>query len=79
MQTIVISREQVIELAKKMPLEKLGHWYEYGLFIQARPLTVSTGKIGVEDERLLTQEFAAWETASDEDWLNFEDSLTTEG
>jgi len=31
------------------------------------------------NESLLAQEFAAWETASDEDWLNFEDSLTTEG
>ncbi len=79
MHTQLISRKQVIELAKEMPLEKLGNWYEYGLFIQARPLTVSTGKVGEGDESLLAQEFVAWETASDEDWLNFEDSLATEG
>jgi hypothetical protein len=33
-----VEREKVIELAKKMPLEKLTSWYEYGR-------TASLGKL----------------------------------
>jgi hypothetical protein len=73
MQTV--TRKQVIELAKMMPLEKLIRWYEYGLFIQSRPLSVPEVEISEEDEQLLMQEFAAWEAASDEDWVKLERDL----
>lgn len=76
METIVVSREQVIELAKKMPLEKLGSWYEYGLFIQTHPLTISVSTD--KDQEILEKEFAMWEAASDEDWMNFENSVSGE-
>lgn len=36
MQKEVVSREEVIELAKKMAPEKLARWYELGLFIESR-------------------------------------------
>jgi hypothetical protein len=60
-----VEREKVIELAKKMPLEKLTSWYEYGLFIQSR--------VELDDD--LRQEFAQWEAASDEDWLLIEEKI----
>jgi hypothetical protein len=34
----MITREQVIALAMRMPREKLISWYEYGLFIQNHPV-----------------------------------------
>lgn len=60
-----VEREKVIELAKKMPLEKLTSWYEYGLFIQSR--------VELDDD--LRQEFAQWEAVSDEDWLLMEEKI----
>ena len=56
-----ITREQVIELAKTMPPEKLGVWYEYGIFIQSK----SADK--VSDNTELMDEFKEWDAASDED------------
>lgn len=32
----------------------------------------------VQDSAELTEEFAAWEAASDEDWLNLETALTSQ-
>ncbi len=58
----IVEREKDIELAKTMPLEKLVSWYEYGLFIQTRA--------DVDDD--LAREFAQWERASDEDFLELE-------
>jgi hypothetical protein len=76
MQTEVVTREQVIELAKQMPVEKLVRWYEYGLYIQSHPLAVPVYEpIELDDEASLMEEFAAWEAASDEDWLKFENNL----
>jgi hypothetical protein len=60
-----VEREKVIELAKKMPLEKLTSWYEYGLFIQSR--------VELDDD--LRQEFAQWEATNDEDWLMMEEKI----
>jgi hypothetical protein len=74
MTTQLITRQQVIELAKKMPPDKLGRWYEYGLFIQSRPLAVAS-ESPLEDVGL-SEEIALWEAASDEDWLNWEKELT---
>lgn len=71
----VVTRERVIELAQNMPSEKLLRWYEYGLFIQASPLTIPATEAVNEDEAGLWQEFADWEAASDEDWLKLENSL----
>ena len=76
MQTQIITREQVIELVKKMPLEKLVSWYEYGLFIQARPTFTPLQDSATEAELQLLDELAEWEAASDEDWLKLEESLT---
>ena len=73
MQVKTISRHHVIELAMKMPPEKLTAWYEYGLFIQSRPI-LTIDAIAATQE--LTAEMAAWEAASDEDWLAFEAQLT---
>jgi len=73
MQTV--TRKQVIELAKIMPLEKLMRWYEYGLFIQSRPTNMPEVGLLEDDEQLLIQEFAEWEAASDEDWLKLEHDL----
>ena len=72
MNTQTVTREQVVTLAKTMPLEKLAGWYEYGLFIQSRPLLTSVGEAKPEDEAELVAELAAWEAASDEDWLKME-------
>jgi hypothetical protein len=60
-----VEREKVIELAKKMPPEKLASWYEYGLFIQSR--------FELDDD--LRREFAQWEAASDEDWIMMEEKI----
>ena len=76
MQTQIVTREQVIELAKKMPIEKLVNWYEYGLFIQAHPTFTTIPDKAAEEELQLLDELAEWEAASDEDWLKLEESLT---
>lgn len=76
MQTQVITREQVIELAKKMPIEKLVNWYEYGLFIQAHPRFTLRQERSTEAELQLLDELAEWEAASDEDWLKLEAGLS---
>ena len=68
MQKEAVSREEVIELAKKMAPEKLARWYELGLFIESR----STAAV---DNAQLMEEIAAWEAASDEDWAKLESSL----
>jgi hypothetical protein len=78
MTTQKITREQVIELAKHMPIQKLVRWYEYGLFIQTRPLTMPTIEAISDDETELSEEFEAWEAASDEDWIKLENMLTEE-
>jgi len=64
-----ITREQVIELAKTMPLEKLGVWYEYGIFIQSKSAD------NVSDNTELMDEFKEWDAASDEDELRIEHIL----
>lgn len=75
MNTQTITREQVIALAMRMPREKLISWYEYGLFIQNHPtFTAAVEPVDEMDEDLST-ELAAWEAASDEDWLAFEEQL----
>ena len=76
MQTETISPHQVVELAMKMPPDKLAAWYEYGLFIQSRPLVTATRSHMKQD---LMAELAEWEAASDEDWLAFEAQLTEIG
>jgi len=73
MQTERITRDHVIELIMKMPLDKLAAWYEYGLFIQSRPRQLKVKE--ADNEISLTEEIAQWEDASDEDWLNFESRL----
>lgn len=75
MTTQLISREEVIKLATTMPLEKLASWYEYGLFILAKPNHVVTTE-AIENAEALTSEIASWEAASDEDWLNIETALS---
>jgi hypothetical protein len=75
MKTQTITREQVMALAKTMPLEKLATWYEYGLFIQSRPILMPTTESVDEEERELAEEFAAWEAASDEDWSKAEQMI----
>ena len=71
-----VTRQQVIELAQAMPVEKLARWYEYGLFIASRPLVVPVEEKVEHEEAQLLDEIAAWETASDEDWLKFENTLS---
>jgi hypothetical protein len=56
-----------------MPLEKLVRWYEYGLFIQARPVLLPQKETAADDA--LQDELAEWEAASDEDWFEFEEKL----
>lgn len=68
MQKESVSREEVIELAKKMPSEKLARWYELGLLIESR----SSAAL---DNAQLMEEIAAWEAASDEDWAGVESRL----
>lgn len=67
--TQTITREKVIKLVNEMPLDKLAIWYEYGLFVQSRPLVV------IEGDEDLAAELAAWEAASDEDWQKLEAQL----
>lgn len=74
-QTRVVTREQVIELAKTMASEKLAVWYEYGLFVQSHPVLIPEPQTLTDDELQLQAELQAWEAASDEDWLTFEQSL----
>jgi hypothetical protein len=75
MKTQTITREQVLALAKTMPIEKLATWYEYGLFIQSHPTFVTAVETPTEGEHELAEEFAAWEAASDEDWLKIEQMI----
>lgn len=75
MQTQIITREEVINLVNQMPLEKLISWYEYGLSIQSQPVRAAPPTAADEDETDLQHEFAAWEAASDEDWLTLEKTL----
>jgi hypothetical protein len=71
MQTEVITPEQVVQLAARMPCEQLAQWYPYGLSMQAAVPTT-------DNETALREEFAMWEAASDEDWLNLETQLAGE-
>lgn len=75
MRTQTITREQVVALAMRMPPEKLISWYEYGLFIQNHPIFTTANEVVDEAEIDLQTELAAWEAASDEDWLAFEQQL----
>ncbi len=69
--TSQIIREQVIALAKIMPIEKLSSWYEYGLFIQFHAKNISS----LHDDQVdLRKEFEEWEAASDEDELMLENN-----
>ena len=70
-----VTRTQVIELAKIMPMSKLASWYEYGLFIQSRPRMVVSPEAKEDEDAELMEEFAMWEAASDEDWLAFQEML----
>lgn len=75
MKTKTITRDQVIRLAQTMPQHKLASWYEYGLFIQLHaPLGAASASEPIEDAEL-AEELAAWEAASDEDWLKTEQML----
>ncbi|RIK41649.1 MAG: hypothetical protein DCC55_11240 [Chloroflexi bacterium] len=74
--TQIITREQVIALAMNMPLEKLASWYEYGLFVLSRPTFVPATKDEITNDAELQAELAAWEAASDEDWLKLEQQMT---
>lgn len=76
MKTQTVTREQVVALAKKMPGEKLARWYEYGLFIQSRPLLTPAVNVSAETDVDLTEEIDAWEAASDEDWLKIEQMIS---
>ena len=73
MQRQTVTRQQVIELAATMPLEKLVTWYEYGLFIRERPLPVFMSETNVDSD--LAEELLNWEAASDEDWIKIENEL----
>ncbi|MEZ4708735.1 MAG: hypothetical protein R3A44_16115 [Caldilineaceae bacterium] len=79
MSVSIITREQVIELVRAMPMEKLVRWYEYGLFIQSHPLLIPEPQQDLDDDELLEQEISEWESASDEDWLKLEHSLDEAG
>ena len=72
-----ITREEVIKLAKTMPVEKLVRWYEYGLFVLSHPLTIPASE-QPDQELRLAEEIAIWETASDEDWLKMEHLIAEE-
>lgn len=79
-QVELMTRDQVLkhiwELAKHLLLEKLASWYEYGLFIQTRPIITPAIEVELEDdEQAMLDEFAQWEAASDEDWLKFEQQM----
>ncbi len=71
-------REQVIVLAKTMPIDKLVSWYEYGLFIQSRCQNILSDKITQNDDSKLMDEIQQWEAASDEDALLFEHVMEKE-
>jgi hypothetical protein len=71
--TPTITREQVVELAKTLPEEKLASWYEYGLFIKTRAETPAPEQL--DDEAALREEFAMWDAASDQAWHKVEQLL----
>ncbi|SLM32746.1 hypothetical protein MTBBW1_80084 [Desulfamplus magnetovallimortis] len=71
--TFKITREQVISLAKTMPVEKLTSWYEYGLFLQFRNISLDRGDENNKDS--LVKELSEWEAATDDDFLKFEHML----
>lgn len=75
MNTQMITRKQIIALAMSMPPEKLVSWYEYGLFIQNHPLFTAAIEPLDEMDADLQTELAAWDAASDEDWLALEEQL----
>ena len=77
-ETQSLTRQQVIALAKKMPIEKLAIWYEYGLFVQSHPLITPTLETANEVYADLDEEITAWNSASDEDWLKMEQRLVEE-
>lgn len=79
MKTQTITREQVVALAMSMPLEKLISWYEYGLFIQNYRSFRAALEAMDEQEANLQAELAAWEAASDEDWLALEQQMQEAG
>ena len=62
-----ITRDQVIELVKTMPAERLGSLYDFALFLQSRPIFppgfVDVFGVGVEeivaDEALWDEQFSA--------------------
>lgn len=66
-----VTRDEVIQLARTMPPEVLGKWYEFGLFLRSHPEAAATQKA----ETRLREEFASWEAASDEVWLRMENGL----
>ena len=76
MKSQTVTREQVMALAKAMPREKLATWYEYGLIIQSRPVLRPAGGTDAEADADLAEEIAAWEAASDEDWLKIEQVIS---
>lgn len=62
-------------LAMSMPPEKLFGWYEYGLLLQRYPIFTSAVEAKDKREAELQAELAAWEAASDEDWLKLEQQV----
>ncbi len=69
MQVQNITREQVVQLAKTMPLVKLARWYEYGLFIQSAPLALATEKTAIDDEAFGEEKVKAIILESGAIWL----------
>lgn len=61
-----ITTEKVLALAKQLDEHKLLNWYEFGVFLKER------SHMGEAD---LEKEFAEWEAASVEDFVNFEKQL----
>ena len=66
--------DQIIELAKAMPMEKLDAWYKYGLFIQY-DLSNMLIDTTLNEMAQLEHEFNEWEAASEEDSFQFEQML----
>lgn len=65
-------RAMGIDMEQKLKRNGDGKASEYGLFIQNHLLFTTAGALGNETEIDLQTELAAWEAASDEDWLGFE-------
>lgn len=59
-----VTTEQVLVLARELSEEKLADWYEFGIFLKQKSAQAE-----------LEKEFAEWEAASDEDFVNFENEL----